>query len=245
MKDITLLELLKSGAHFGHSASRLNPKMKPYIFATRSGIHIFDLEKTKKSLAKAMEFARNLAAQGGTILFVGTKKQSRQIVKNAAISANCPYVDIRWLGGTFTNFKTIQKTIRKLEKLEGLKASGEIERYTKKERLMIEREIEKLTKLFEGIKNLKKIPEAIFISDAKHDLIAVKESRKALVKIIAVVDTNSSPEGVDYVIPCNDDSAKAAELVAAALAEAINEGRQSLPAAVVPMASVPAAVETK
>ena len=219
--------------------------MKPYIFATRSGIHIFDLEKTKKSLAKAMEFARNLAAQGGTILFVGTKKQSRQIVKNAAISANCPYVDIRWLGGTFTNFKTIQKTIRKLEKLEGLKASGEIERYTKKERLMIEREIEKLTKLFEGIKNLKKIPEAIFISDAKHDLIAVKESRKALVKIIAVVDTNSSPEGVDYVIPCNDDSAKAAELVAAALAEAINEGRQSLPAAVVPAASVPPKEETK
>jgi len=219
--------------------------MKPYIFATRSGIHIFDLEKTKKSLAKAMEFARNLAAQGGTILFVGTKKQSRQIVKNAAISANCPYVDIRWLGGTFTNFKTIQKTIRKLEKLEGLKASGEIERYTKKERLMIEREIEKLTKLFEGIKNLKKIPEAIFISDAKHDLIAVKESRKALVKIIGVVDTNSSPEGVDYVIPCNDDSAKAAELVAAALAEAINEGRQSLPAAVVPAASVPPKEETK
>ena len=219
--------------------------MRPYIFATRSGIHIFDLEKTKKSLAKAMEFARNLAAQGGTILFVGTKKQSRQIVKNAAISANCPYVDIRWLGGTFTNFKTIQKTIRKLEKLEGLKASGEIERYTKKERLMIEREIEKLTKLFEGIKNLKKIPEAIFISDAKHDLIAVKESRKALVKIIGVVDTNSSPEGVDYVIPCNDDSAKAAELVAAALAEAINEGRQSLPAAVVPAASVPPKEETK
>ena len=245
MKDISLLELLKSGAHFGHSASRWNPKMKPYIFATRSGIHIFDLEKTKKSLAKAMEFARNLAAQGGTILFVGTKKQSRQIVKNAAISANCPYVDIRWLGGTFTNFKTIQKTIRKLEKLEGLKASGEIERYTKKERLMIEREIEKLTKLFEGIKNLKKIPEAIFISDAKHDLIAVKESRKALVKIIGVVDTNSSPEGVDYVIPCNDDSAKAAELVAAALAEAINEGRQSLPAAVVPAASVPPKEETK
>src|SRR3989344_1280291 len=245
MKDITLLELLKSGAHFGHSASRWNPKMKPYIFATRSGIHIFDLEKTKKSLAKAMEFARNLAAQGGTILFVGTKKQSRQIVKNAAISANCPYVDIRWLGGTFTNFKTIQKTIRKLEKLESLKASGEIERYTKKERLMIEREIEKLTKLFEGIKNLKKIPEAIFISDTKHDLIAVKESRKAQVKIIGVVDSNSSPEGIDYVIPCNDDSAKAAELVAMALAEAINEGRQSLPAAAVPAASVPPKEETK
>ena len=221
--------------------------MKPFIFATRSGIHIFDLEKTKSGLSKAMGFAKNLSAQGGTILFVGTKKQSRQIVKNAAIAANCPYVDIRWLGGTFTNFKTIQKTIRKLEKLESLKASGEIERYTKKERLMIEREIEKLTKLFEGIKNLKKIPEAIFISDTKHDLIAVKESRKAQVKIIGVVDSNSSPEGIDYVIPCNDDSAKAAELVAMALAEAINEGRQSLPAAAVPMASVPAAVkeETK
>src|SRR3989344_6761497 len=231
MKDITLLELLKSGAHFGHSASRWNTKMKPYIFASRSCIHIFDLEKTKKSLAKAMEYARNRAAHGGTILFVGTKKQSRQIVKTAAISANCPYVDIRWLGGPFTNFRTIQKTIRKLEKLEGLKASGEIERYTKKEQLMIEREIEKLKKLFEGVASMKKMPEALFITDVKHDLIAVKEAKKSKVKVIGVVDSNASPESVDYVIPCNDDATKAIELVVAAMAEAIKESKTPGPAA--------------
>jgi len=231
MKDISLLELLKSGAHFGHSTSRWNPKMKPYIFAARSGIHILDLEKTKKQLIKALEFAKNLAAKGGTILFVGTKKQSRETVKNAALSCNMPFVNIRWLGGTFTNFRTIQKTIRKLEKLEGLKASGEIERYTKKEQLMIEREIEKLKKLFEGVASMKKIPEALFITDVKHDLIAVKEAKKSKVKVIGVVDSNASPESVDYVIPCNDDATKAIELVVAAMAEAINEGKAAVPAA--------------
>lgn len=245
MKDISLLELLKSGAHFGHSASRWNPKMKPYIFAVRSGIHILDLEKTKKQLLLALTFAKDLASKGGTLLFVGTKKQSREIVKKAAIACNMPFVNIRWLGGTFTNFRTIQKTIRKMEKLESLKASGEIERYTKKERLMIEREIEKLKKLFEGIKDLKRIPEAVFITDVKHDLIAVKEARKSKVKVIGVVDSNSSPDGVDFVIPANDDATKATELIVGAMAEAINEARQSMPAAVVPMAAVPANEETK
>ena len=244
MKEVSLLELLKSGAHFGHSTSRWNPKMKPYIFTTRSGIHILDLEKTKKSLIKAMEFAKDIAAKGGSVLFIGTKKQSRESLKNAAISCSMPFVNIRWLGGTFTNFRTIQKTIRKLEKLENLKASGEIERYTKKERLMIEREIEKLKKLFEGIKNLKRIPEAVFVTDAKHDAIAVQEAKKAKAKIISLVDSNVSPEGIDYVIPCNDDATKAVDLMAKAIAEAVNEGRQSMPAAVVPTAAVPAK-ETK
>lgn len=233
MKDISLLELLKAGAHFGHSASRWNPKMKPYIFATRSGIHILDLEKTKKLLSKAMGFAKDLAAKGGTVLFVGTKKQAREIVKKAAISADCPFVNIRWLGGTFTNFRTIQKTIRKLEKLENLKNSGEIDKYTKKEKLMIEREIEKLKKLFEGIKGLKRLPEAVFVTDVKHDLIAVKEAKKSQVKIIGVVDSNSNPESVDFPIPCNDDATKAIELVVGLIAEAISEGKSAVPTPII------------
>jgi len=233
MQEVSLLELLKSGAHFGHATSRWNPKMKPYIFASRSGIHILDLEKTKKGLLKAMNFAKDIASKGGTILFVGTKKQTRDIVKAAAIACSMPFVNIRWLGGTFTNFRTIQKTVRKLEKMEDLKLSGEIERYTKKERLMIDREIEKLKKLFEGIKNLKKIPDAVFVTDVKHDAIAIQESKKAKVKTIGVVDTNCSPEGLDCVIPCNDDAAKAIALVAAALSEAVNAGRQAIPTPVV------------
>jgi small subunit ribosomal protein S2 len=228
MREITLLELLKSGAHFGHTTSRWNPKMKPYIFTVRSGIHILDLEKTKKALQKACEFAKNTASKGGTILFVGTKRQTRDIVKNAAMSCGMPYVTVRWLGGSFTNFRTIQKTIRKLEKLESLKASGELEsRYTKKERLLIEREIEKLKKLFEGVANMRRLPEAIFVTDVKHDAIAVKEARKSKVKTIGVVDTNSDPEGLDFPIPCNDDATKAVELVCQLLSEAVSEGRQA------------------
>ncbi len=229
MKDITLLELLKSGAHFGHSTSRWNPKMKPFIFTARNGVHILDLEKTKKYLVKAMEFVKTLASKGGTVLFIGSKKQTREILKASALACDMPFVNIRWLGGTFTNFRTIQKTIRKLEKLEHLKVSGEIERYTKKERLMIEREIDKLKKLFEGIKNLKRIPEAIFVTDSKHDAIAIKEAKKAKVKIIGVVDSNVSPEGIDYLIPCNDDATKAVELVLNAISSAVKEGRSSMP----------------
>ncbi len=228
MKDITLLELLKSGAHFGHSTSRWNPKMKPFIFTARNGVHILDLEKTKKYLVKAMEFVKTLASKGGTILFIGSKKQTREILKASALECDMPFVNIRWLGGTFTNFRTIQKTIRKLEKLEHLKVSGEIERYTKKERLMIEREIDKLKKLFEGIKNLKRIPDAIFVTDSKHDAIAIKEAKKAKVKIIGVVDSNVCPEGIDYLIPCNDDATKAVELVLSAIASAIKEGRSAM-----------------
>lgn len=228
MREISLLELLKSGAHFGHTTSRWNPKMKPYIFTVRNNIHILDLEQTKKALIKAAKFAGEAAAKGGTILFVGTKRQSKQILKNAGLAAGMPFVNVRWLGGTFTNFRTIQKTIRKLEKLEGLKASGELEsKYTKKERLLIEREIEKLKKLFEGIANMKKLPEAIFVIDVKHDQIAVKEAQKSKVKIIGIVDTNSNPDGIDFPIPCNDDATKAIELVSTFIAEAVADGKQT------------------
>ncbi len=228
MREISLLELLKSGAHFGHTTSRWNPKMKPYIFTVRNNIHILDLEKTKKALTKATQFATDTVSKGGSILFVGTKRQSRDIVKKAAESCGMPYINVRWLGGTFTNFRTIQRTIRKLEKLEGLKAAGELEtKYTKKERLLIEREIEKLKKLFEGIQGMKKLPDVIFVTDVKHEDIPVKEAQKSNVKIIGVVDTNSNPDGIDFPIPANDDATKAIELIATIMAEAISEGRQT------------------
>ena len=163
-------------------------------------------------------------------MFVGTKRQSKEIVKAAAVACGMPYINVRWLGGTFTNFKTIQRTIRKLEKLEGMKASGELEsHYTKKERLMVEREIEKMKKLFEGIQNMKKLPEAIFVSDVKHDDIAVKEAQKSKVKIIGLVDTNCNPDKIDYVIPSNDDATKVIELMCHAISEAVTEGRQTVP----------------
>lgn len=200
--------------------------MKQYIFTVRNNIHILDLEKTKKSLLKAMKFAGEISAKGGTILFVGTKRQSKEIIKQAATACGMPYVNVRWLGGSFTNFKTIQKTIRKMEKLESLKASGELEsRYTKKERLMIDREIEKMKKLFEGVQSMKKLPDAIFVTDVKHDDIAIKEAQKSKIKIIGIVDSNSNPDKIDYPIPANDDATKAIELICAAMSEAIAESR--------------------
>ncbi len=244
MKDVSLLDLLKSGAHFGHTTAKWNPKMKPYIFASRGGIHILDLEKTKKALLATAKFAKDLATQGGITLFVGTKKQTKDIIKKAAENCGMPYINVRWLGGTFTNFRTIQKTIKKLEKLENLKASGELEiKYTKKERLLIEREIEKLKKLFEGIQSLKRLPEAIFVTDVKHEAIAVKEAYKAKVKTIGIVDSNSDPEGLDFPVPANDDSTKTIELICSLISEAIKEGKQAISTAAKPEPASPAPKE--
>lgn len=226
MKDISLLELLQSGAHFGHKTSRWNPKMKPYIFTVRNDIHILDLEKTRRALTEAVEFVSSVVQSGGSILFIGTKRQARSIIKKNAEMASQPYINVRWLGGTFTNFKTIQKTVRKLEKMQELKASGQLEsRYTKKERLLVEREIEKLEKLFAGMKDMKRIPQAVFIADINYDDIALAEARKMNVPIIALVDTNSNPEGVDFPIPCNDDATAAIELVTSVVATAIKESK--------------------
>jgi small subunit ribosomal protein S2 len=246
MKEISLLELLQSGAHFGHKTSRWNPKMKPYIFTVRNDIHILDLEKTRKSLAKAVDFAGSVAQAGGTILFIGTKRQARSIVEKQAQIAGQPYINVRWLGGTFTNFKTIQRTVRKLEKLQELKSSGQLEsRYTKKERLLVEREIEKLEKLFAGMKDMKRIPQAVFIADINYDDIALAEARKMKVPIIAIVDTNSNPEGIDYPIPCNDDATAAIELITSVVAAGIKEMKAaSAVAAPAPVkASEPASVQ--
>ena len=229
MKDISLAELLKSGAHFGHQTSRWNPKMAPFIFTVRNNIHILDLEKTRQKLLAAMEFAKETAKKGGTVLFVGTKRQQKDEVRKAAIACGMPYVVTRWLGGTFTNFRTIQKTIKKMEKYESQKASGELERiYTKKERLLVERELVKMHTLFEGIKDMRKLPDAIVIFDVSYDEIALIEAKKSKVKIIGVVDTNCSPEGIDYVIPSNDDAIKAISLIAESIADAISEGKKGM-----------------
>lgn len=241
MKEISLLELLQSGAHFGHKTSRWNPKMKPYIFTVRNDIHILDLEKTRKALTKAVEFVGSIAQTGGTILFIGTKRQARSIIEKQAQVAGQPYINVRWLGGTFTNFKTIQKTVRKLEKLQELKANGQLaSRYTKKERLLVEREIEKLEKLFAGMKDMKRIPQAVFIADINYDDIALAEARKMKVPVIAIVDTNSNPEGVDYPIPCNDDATAAIELVTSVVATAVKE-KKAIAATPAPASSVQAA----
>lgn len=229
MKDISLMELLKSGAHFGHTTSRWNPKMKSYIYAVRNNIHILDLEKTKKALEQAAKQVHDLAANGGTILFIGTKRQAKDSVRETAERAHIPYVSVRWLGGTFTNFKTIQKTIRKMEKLQEQTESPDFQQsFTKKERLMQVRELEKLTKLFTGIKDMKKLPEAVFVVDANYDETAVKEARKSKVKVFALGDTNTNPALVDMLIPCNDDATKAIELVLNVIADSYIEGRGKL-----------------
>lgn len=230
MNNPTLEELLKAGVHFGHLSSRWNPKMKPFIFATQNKIHVINLEKTLEKLTAALAFAKAIASQGGIILFVATKRQAKDEVKKAAISCSMPYVTVRWLGGTFTNYKTIQRTIKKLERLQKLAASADFEtKYTKKERLLIEREIAKLANLFEGIKNMKKLPEAIFVLDINHDEIAVAEARASGIKIIGLVDTNSDPEIVDYPVPSNDDAIKAIALMANLVAAAVNEGKSNIP----------------
>lgn len=229
MQEVSLLDLLKSGAHFGHTTSRWNPKMKPFIYSVRNNVHILDLAKTKESLEKAGKFVEEVASKGGTVLFVGTKRQIKQSVGDAAVACSMPYVNVRWLGGTFTNFKTIQKTIRKLEKLIDLKMSGKLEtQYTKKERLLIEREIQKLEKLFAGIKNLKRIPDAIVIADINRDDIALAESIKARVPVVALVDSNSDPSLATYPIPCNDDATRAVDLILTFLSQSVQQGRSKM-----------------
>lgn len=228
MRTITLMEMLKAGVHFGHKKSLWNPKMAPYIYTQRNNIHILDLEKTRTKLTEALEFAKEVASRGGTLLFVGTKRQAKEEVRKAAESCGMPYVVTRWLGGTFTNFRTIQRTIKKMERLEKLVAEGEITKYTKKEQLMIAREIEKMKTFFSGIKDMKKLPDAIFVLDAKYDHIPVEEARQSKVKVIGLVDTNSDPSKVDYVIPSNDDAVKVISFMAVTMAEAVNEGRSRL-----------------
>jgi small subunit ribosomal protein S2 len=225
MKPINLMEMLKAGVHFGHKKSLWNPKMAPFIYTQRNNIHILDLEQTRNRLADALSYAKDLAQKGGVILFIGTKRQAKQAVKKAAESCGMPYVVTRWLGGTFTNFRTIQRTIKKMERIERLFAENEIAKYTKKEQLMLKRELEKMRIIFEGIKNMKKLPDAIFVIDVKYEDIPVEEARQSKVRVIGLVDSNSDPSKIDYIIPSNDDAVKVIEYMCGMMADAIRSGR--------------------
>lgn len=220
-----LLDMMKSGVHFGHTTSRWHPKMEEYIFAVRQGVHIIDLEKTQQKLSEALEFIQSQAAQGKSILWIATKKQARDIVKKYAQETNSPYVVDKWLGGTFTNFDTIQKLITKLEKLEGERDGGVLEKYTKKEQLEFSREIERLDRLVGGIRTMKHLPGAVFMIDVKEDKTPRLESNKKKVPVVGIVDTNVNPLVIDYPIPGNDDAIRAIELYCQTVAAAIASGK--------------------
>jgi len=219
-------EMLEAGVHFGHQTRYWNPKMAPFIFGQRNKIHIVNLEQTVVKFQEAAKFARQLAARRGTVLFVGTKRAARELVAAEAARANSPYVDNRWLGGMLTNFKTVKSSIKRLKDMEAQQAEGVTERMTKKEALMFGRELDKLNKAIGGIKDMNGLPDALFVIDVGYHKIAVAEARKLGIPVIGVVDTNHSPEGIDYVIPGNDDSAKAIALYARGIADTVLEGRE-------------------
>lgn len=228
MATVTMKELLEAGVHFGHQVRRWNPKMKEYIFGERNGIYIIDLQKTQRMFKEAMRFISTLTGEGTnkTVLFVGTKRQAQDAIKEEALRCNQFYINQRWLGGLLTNFQTIQKSIKRYKEIEAMQADGRIEQYAKKERLEIERERQALEKNFAGIKEMRRLPDAIFIIDTNKEEIAVKEANKLAIPVVAIVDTNCSPEGVDYIIPGNDDALRAVRLFASRIADAIAEGQQ-------------------
>jgi len=225
---LTMKELLEAGVHFGHQTKRWNPKMQKYIFGERNGIYIIDLQKTLKKFREAYAFVRDLAAGGGTLLLIGTKKQAQDTVFEEATRCGMYYVNQRWLGGTLTNFTTIRKSIARLKKLEEMKETGEFERVPKKEALELDREREKLQKALIGIKAMEALPSAVFIIDPRKERIAVAEAQRLGIPIVAIVDTNCDPTGIDYPIPGNDDAIRAVRLIASRVADAVNEGRGTL-----------------
>jgi small subunit ribosomal protein S2 len=221
-------ELLEAGVHFGHQVRRWNPKMKEYIFGERNGIYIIDLQKTQRMFREAISFVTNLIAEdkGKTVLFVGTKRQAQDAIREESEKCGQYYVNQRWLGGLLTNFQTVQKSIKRLKDLESMQTDGRYEKLTKKERIKLDRERESLNKNLSGIKAMTRLPDAIFIIDVKKEEIAVAEANRLGIPIVAVVDTNCSPEGIDYVIPGNDDALRAVRLFASRIADAIVEGNQ-------------------
>ncbi len=225
MAYITMKQLLEAGVHFGHQTRRWNPKMRPYIFGARNGIYIIDLQKTVRLFKKAYEFVVDCAAQGGTVLFVGTKKQAQDSIVEEATRCGMPYVQHRWLGGMLTNFQTIKKSVEKLKKLEQMFEDGTIERFPKKEILKLDKLREKLQRNLGGIKDMENIPQAVFVVDAKQELIAVKEANKLGIPVVAIVDTNCDPDGIDYIIPGNDDAIRAIRLITSRIADAVLEGK--------------------
>ncbi len=226
MSVIAMKQLLEAGVHFGHQTRRWNPKMAEYIFTERNGIYIIDLQKTVKKIEEAYDFIREVAAEGGEILFVGTKKQAQERIKEEAIRVGMHYVDARWLGGMLTNFKTIKKRIERLAQLHKMEEDGTFDLLPKKEVIGLRGEMEKLEKYLGGIKGMKKAPAAIFIVDPRKERIAIAEAKKLNIPIVAIVDTNCDPEDVDYVIPGNDDAIRAVKLVVSTIANAVIEGRE-------------------
>ena len=228
MAALTMKELLEAGVHFGHQTKRWNPKMQKYIFGERNGIYIIDLQKTLKKFREAYGAVRELAAGGGTVLFIGTKKQAQDTVFDEASRCSMFYVNQRWLGGTLTNFETIRKSIARLKKIEEMKEAGEYERLPKKEALELDRERQKVEKALIGIKAMEQLPSAVFIIDPRKENIAVAEAQRLGIPIVAIVDTNCDPTGIDYPVPGNDDAIRAVRLITSRIADAILEGRGTL-----------------
>ena len=225
MPAVTLRQLLEAGVHFGHQTSRWNPRMRPYIFTARNGIHIIDLEQTQKQLDVACEYLRDIVGSGQKVLFVGTKKQAQDVVREESERAGTFFVNQRWLGGTLTNFATIQKRISRLRELEGMRQQGTFDLLPKKEVARLTDELEKLEKFLGGIKDMHRLPDAIFIVDPKKERIAVAEARKLHIPIIAVIDTNCDPDEIDYAVPGNDDAIRSVRLMVSTIADAIIEGK--------------------
>lgn len=225
MSSVSMRELLEAGVHFGHQTRYWNPKMNPFIFGARNNIHIINLEKTVPALEEAIEHVRNLASKRNKILFVGTKRSAGKVIKENAERAGMPYVDKRWLGGMLTNYKTIRQSIRRLRDLEAQSADGTFEKLTKKEALFRQRLLEKLESSLGGIKDMGGLPDAIFVVDVDHERIAITEARKLGIPVIGIVDTNSNPDGIDFVIPGNDDAIRSIRLFVAALADAALAGK--------------------
>ena len=242
MAVVSMKQLLEAGVHFGHQTRRWNPKMAKYIFTERNGIYIIDLQKTVKKLDEAYNFVRDVAAEGGSLLFVGTKKQAQESIRDEATRCGMHYVNARWLGGMLTNFRTIRRRIDRMEQIKKMREDGTFEMLPKKEVAKLELELEKLEKFLGGVKEMDKLPKAMFIVDPRKERIAVSEARKLNIPIVAIVDTNCDPDEIDYVIPGNDDAIRAVKLIAGAMADAVLEGRQGQQDAPAAEAAEPAAV---
>ena len=227
MANISMKALLESGVHFGHRTNKWDPRMKPYIFTERNGIHILDLQQTVKLANNAYQVIRDTVANGGTVLFVGTKRQAQETVMEEAVRAGMPYVTERWMGGMLTNWNTMFKRIQELERLEKLRDSGDINRLTKKEGLLIEREITRLQSRLSGVRAMKRVPDLLFIVDVGREESAVREANLLNIPIVALVDTNCNPQSIDYVIPSNDDAIRAIKLLVSKMADAVLEGKAS------------------
>ena len=221
----SLLEMLKAGVHFGHQTSKWHPKMKQYIFGSKNGVHVIDLERTQEELDKTLKYVKSLSASGKVVLFVGTKHQARDIIKEAAESCNMPYLVERWIGGLLTNFSEVKKRLKKYRELKDMFATGEIEKYSKKERVMLKKKLENMDKYLVGLVNLEEMPDVLYIADMRIEKTAALEAEKMEIPVVAVTDTNVNPKRVSYLIPANDDAVNSIRMMANLVAESLNEGK--------------------